>query len=273
MSEEASTEDIDQAEHNATLELLEEENRRLRQEFARARQQRYRYTALGLAAIGFVAVLAGVVFADVRGILFALGATGLFAGILVYYLTPDAVISAEVGERVYTAMATNEAAIADALGLADVSRYIPYDGDVRLFIPHLTEDDPPESVDGPFVTEQDRQGLLLMPTGTLLFEVLERTDPTLDENPPAMVAEYLADAATEQFELARSVSVESSEKQVTVAVSGSTMGDVDRFDHPLASLVAVGLARATQHLVEVTVVSADDDRYDWLLTYRWEVPG
>lgn len=272
MSDEPSPDDLDQRELTATLELLEEENRRLRAEFARARQQRYRYTALGLAAIGFAAILAGAIFADVRDVLFALGATGLFAGVLVYYLTPDAVISADVGERVYTAMATNQAAIADSLGLADVSRYVPYNGEVRLFIPQLPESDLPDEINGPFITDHGGDGLLLVPTGSPLFEVLERSTPTIVEGPPARVAEHLADAVTDQFELAHSVSTDHGEHHITFAVSGSTMGDVDRFDHPLSSLLAVGLAHALDQVVELEVTGATDDRYEWTVTCRWDEP-
>lgn len=267
---ETNGDDLDVTDLTAQLELLEEENQRLREEVARVRQQRYRHTAFGLTAIGFLALVGGVIFPDVRAVLFALGATGFFAGVLVYYLTPDAVISADVGELVYAAMAANQAAIADTLGLADISRYIPTDDGVRLFIPHLPDADLPSEFDSPFVTESGQQGLLLTPTGGPLFEALERTSLNLPAESPAAIADLLADAATEQFELAQGVATETTDNSATFAISNSTMGDVDRFDHPLASLFAVGLASALDRPVDLEVREADDRRRDWLVVCHWE---
>ncbi|MFC7058818.1 hypothetical protein [Halovenus salina] len=50
----------------AQLELVEEENRRLRTEYARARQSKYRRTAYGLFVVGLFTVLLGVLFPGVR---------------------------------------------------------------------------------------------------------------------------------------------------------------------------------------------------------------
>lgn len=94
-------------EQTARAELLAEENRRLRAEYARTQQTRYRRTAYGLAALGVLAVLGGLLFPNARGVLFALGGTGLFGGLLTLYLTPGQFVAADVGERVYAAMAAN----------------------------------------------------------------------------------------------------------------------------------------------------------------------
>ena len=88
----------------AQVELLAEENRRLRAEYARARQTTYRRTALGLFAVGALAVLGGVAFPHSSDVLFALGGTGLFAGVLtgkrfyyslqaIYFLLQDLILS------------------------------------------------------------------------------------------------------------------------------------------------------------------------------------
>lgn len=254
--------EIEVADLRATLDLLDEENRRLRDEVARIHQQRYRNTAIGLAAIGFAAVVAAILFPDARAILFTIGAIGLFSAVLVHCLTPESVITAHVGERVYTAMATNEASICDALGLADIARYVNYDDEVRLFVPHLEGTESPPDIDGPFVTDAEHQGLLLVPTGAPLFEMLESVSTDL-------TADALADAVTEQFELARQVVPEVTDSRATFAVAGSYLGDLDRFDHPIASLLAVGLASALATPVELTVEPAADTRYDWLITCRW----
>jgi len=76
-------------------------------------------------------------FPDGREVLFALAAVGLFGGVLTYYLTPGTFVAADVGERIYAAMAANEAAIAGELGLSDDRIYVPAGEpvDARLYVP------------------------------------------------------------------------------------------------------------------------------------------
>ncbi|WP_223302225.1 hypothetical protein [Haladaptatus sp. R4] len=93
----------DDEELAARVALLAEENERLRREYRRARQAEYRRTALALVGCGALAALAGVLFPDARSTLFALAGTGLFAGVLTYFLTPNRIVPASVGERTYAA--------------------------------------------------------------------------------------------------------------------------------------------------------------------------
>lgn len=270
-----SSADTDQSRraYAAQVELLTEENSRLRSEYARARQSQYRETALGLAAIGVLAVVSGLLFPDGQEVLFTLGAIGLFGGILTYYLTPSQFIAAEVGERVYAATAANEATIADELGLRDDRIYLPGDDSVlaRLYVPQRAEYELPDDLTSLFVTDTAQRGLVLEPTGSALFKEFERALTAELATEPAALATQLSDGLIEQFELARSAEpdVDAAAGRVTVAITDSAFGAVDRFDHPIASFLAVGLATGLAEPITLEVV-AGDERSDWVVTCRWE---
>ena len=262
-------------EQSAQLELLAEENRRLRAEYTRARQSQYRRTAIGLAATGVCALLGGLLFPDSREVLVAFGATGLFGAVLTYVLTPEQFVAANVGERVYAASAANGAAIATELGLQDDRIYVPDDnGDTALYIPLSSDYDLPTTADGPFVLEADSRGLRFEPTGATLFEEVQRTLTGELATTPGPLVTQLCEALTEQFELADSATpdVDAATGRVTVAITNSSFGDVDRFDHPIASLLAVGLATGLGRSIELSV-TAGDERSDWLVTCQFDAPG
>jgi hypothetical protein len=56
---------------------------------------------------------------------------------------------------------------------------------------------------------------------------------------------------------------------LTVAIDESVYGPLDRFDHPVASVLAVGLAEGLETPVTLEETTAADDRAEYLLTYRW----
>ncbi|MDS0475729.1 hypothetical protein [Natrinema sp. 1APR25-10V2] len=259
----------------ARAELLEEENRRLRAEYARTRQSQYRRTAAGLALVGGLAALGGLVFPNGRTVLFALAATGLFGGVLTYYLTPGTFVAADVSARVYAALAANEAAITDALGLGDDRIYLP-GTDVRLYVPQRATDDLPtaDDLEGPIQTDPAHRGLVLEPTGATLFEEFERALTADLATAPAPLATQLADGLVEQFELAGSAesNIDVDSGRVTVAVDNSVFGDVDRFDHPIASFLAVGFATGLERPIRLEVTPGDE-RAEWLVTCRWDADG
>ncbi len=265
-----TTERDDEVDSAARAELLAEENRRLREEYVRARQTRYRRTAYGLAAVGCLAILGGVVFPADRETLFALGATGLFGGVLTLYLTPATFVAADIGERVYTALATNQRAIVDELGLSGEQVYVPWGTTVRLYVPQQPGLEPPGDHDGPVLVDDAHRGLLLETTGALLFEEFERAMTGDPAETPAPLAVQLADGVVEQFELASAVGsdVDDEECRATFEVSGSAFGDLDRFDHPIVSFLATGVALALERPVTVDVDAADGT--DWLVTCRWD---
>ena len=266
--------DEDPLEPAARAELLAAENQRLRTEYVRARQSQYRRTAVGLALVGVGAALGAVVFPDGREVLFALAAVRLFGGVLTYYLTPGTFVAADVGERIYAAMVANEAAIAGELGLSDDRIYVPAGEpvDARLYVPQRSTDElpAPDELDGPFLTDPDHRGLSLEPTGGTLFEGFERALTAELATAPAPLATQLADGLVEQFELAASADpdVDVQSGRVTVAITASAFGAVDRFDHPIASFLAVGFVTGLDRPIRLEVTPGDE-RSDWLVTCRW----
>lgn len=257
----------------AQVELLAEENRRLRNEYARAQQARYRRTAAGLGAIGALSIAAGFLFPASREVLVALGAAGVFGGLLTYYLAPGQFVAAAVGERVYAAWAANGAAIASELGLRDDRVYLPdaQSGTAKLYAPLHATFEPPMEHDGPVVHGEDERGLVLATTGGPLFAEFRRALSGELAASAEPLARQLCDGLVEQFELAGSADpdVDPTTGRVTVAISDSAFGDVDRFDHPIGSFLATGLAVGLDRPVTLEI-DVGDERADWLVTCRYE---
>jgi hypothetical protein len=205
-------------------------------------------------------------------VLVVLGAIGLFGGLLTYYLTPEQFIPASVGERVYAALADSLAEIGADLALSAHRVYVPTDStETRLFVPqHETFEVPSDdALESAFVAVDDPQsrGLTTAPTGERLFAEFEtaRTGPLAEGL--GQLASQLTDALVEQFELAEHVRVETDAErgQITFGISGEPYGPLDRFDHPVASFLAVGVAHGLETPVSLTVTEGDD-RAAYLVT-------
>lgn len=279
---ETAREDAGPEELRLQVELLREENERLRRSYALARRSSYRRTALGTAAVGAVAAAGGLLFPPASDVLFALGGTGLFAAVLTYYLTPERFVAADVGSAVYGAMADTEAAVADELGLADRTVYVPAAGPdpaAWLFVPQHEEYDVPDAdaLASPFVaTGRERErGVSFRPTGAPLVRELDEGPAGGTGDDPVATVERLGEALAEQFELVDHVSVDAApdERRATVGVDDSAFGAVDRFDHPVQSVLAVGLARATDAPVAAETLPAENERSAYLVTLRWGERG
>ncbi len=257
------------------LELLEEENDRLRAEYARARQSQYRRTALAFGGLGAVAALGGILFPASQTVLFALAGTGVFLAVLTHYLTPEQFLPASLGRTVYGALAANERAMVAELGLRDERVYVPTGDGVRLFVPQHAEYVVPDAgaLADVFVVTSDAEprGLSLEPTGDGLADEFERAvtgDPGTDAD---TIATQAGDALVEQFELVESATadVDPSGGRLTVAVTGSVYDDVTRFDHPIASFLASVTARRLD--VPVTAESESTDEDDsYRVTLTWD---
>lgn len=271
----SSDERLDRQALLARVETLEAETDRLRDAVAAAQRRRYRQTALGLLAVGLVALVGAVAFPGVRTVLLALGGTGVFGAILTYVLTPERFVAASVGERIFGTLADNEAAIVDDLDLRGDPLVVPGDGDAapaRLYVPLLAADDggvpDSEALATPFVTG-DRQGLSLQPTGVRLYEALEDATGTLPTEPGALTA-TVGDALVEQFELVDGVDADADADggRATLAISGIAYGSPHQFDHPVPSVLATTLAVELDETVGYDI-RPGGDRGDWLVTCRW----
>jgi uncharacterized small protein (DUF1192 family) len=266
----------------AQVEVLREENRRLRAEYVRAHQSAYRRAALALLVFGGLAAGGGLVFPGLRATLFGLAGIGGFIAILVYYLTPQRVATATVGERADATRAQLEAAISADLGLQDTYVYVPtladdpVGGAARLFVPlHTTYTVPePEALGSVFVVDSADQtrGVSLPPTGALLLAECRQTMIDDLATTPDALLEQLTEALVAGFELAGDAvaDVDATDGTATVGVRDSTFGAVDRFDHPLPSFVATGLAVGLQTPVERAVITTESADFDYVLTYMWD---
>jgi len=169
----APPDDTDPAQIHAEIAVLEAENARLREEYTRARQVTYWRTAIALLGVGVIGLLGGLVFPDARVVLFALGGTGVFAGVLTYFLTPEQFISGRVGTQVFQALIEDRDAAIDELGLAGDPVYMPGDA-VRLFVPRTDTEQLPDRSDltDLFVvpTNPKRGGVAFHSTGDALLE-------------------------------------------------------------------------------------------------------
>lgn len=274
------------------LTVLREENERLREEYARARQSQYRRSAATLFGIGVLAFLAGAVVVNARTVLFALGGTGVFLGVLIYFLTPERFVSASVAEAVYASLAHNGSQAVAELGLEDEQVYVPLStgdstagddagdsggrpSEVRLFVPQHAEYSVPAASDLAdlfVVTDDSRErGLSMRPSAADLYDDFAQAvtgDPSED---PGDLVDELRDGLVEQFELVESARAEADAAagRAVVRVSGSAVGATDRFDHPVPSLLGVGLARAVGQPVTVVADPADGGGTEYVVTCAW----
>ena len=255
------------------LAVLEAENRQLREEYARARQATYRRTALGLFVVGLIGLVGGLGFPDARTVLFALGGTGVFAGVLTYVLTPERFVSARVGARLVRALRADREAIVDELGLRGEPVYVPGE-EVRLFVPRRENGSLPDRSDltDLFVVPEDadRGGVAFHPTGGPLFEELEAAHDRPVDATARTTASVVADALVELFEVADGTDydVDAGTNRVTFEINGAGLGDPTGIDHPIPSLIAVALVRTLEAPVRVEVT--DDDPLT--VTCRYDSP-
>lgn len=263
----------------ARIDRLTEKNRRLQSEHVHGRQTADRRIALGFFGVGVLVVLGAVVFPESRNILFALGGTGLFAGFMTYYFTPEQYIDADVGRRVYAASAETGEELVDELGLQKSRVYAPARTDaeafasVRLFVPQHTDYavPNPDQLGSLFVESDGRDaGVSVPPSGGSLYREFEQLMAETVADQPSSLAAQLVDALVEGFELVESATPDAEDGCVSVEIEGSVYGPLDRFDHPVPSFLAVGLAAEFDVPVTAEVTTAESSHADYLVTCRWD---
>jgi hypothetical protein len=89
---------------------------------------------------------------------------------------------------------------------------------------------------------------------------------------PEDLGAQLTDALVEQFELVDAVELEhdAAGNRLTVGVDDTVYGPPDQFDHPVVSLVAVGVAVGLDRPVTATVSHREDGPTAYRTTVRWE---
>lgn len=250
----------------------------------------YRRTGIGLLALGAIAGGAAVAAptAETRRLLVAFAGVGLFGGLLLYYVRPSATSDVDPAERVYAAFAASGAALRRDLSLADRAVYVPTDDDtefapVYLFVPDadLADETPGPGRRPVFGAERTARdapipdgapGVTLYPTGAALFDDLDPSLLTDLDDEPMALAEQLVEVAVDGLELAGDLTpaVDAADGGATVTVSAPAFGPLTRFDHPVASLVAVGFALGLDTAVTTTVAADDHEAGTYRVTCRWD---
>lgn len=262
-SESMVTDQSDIDDPNPRIAVLEAENRQLREEYARARQTTYRRTAVALIIAGSIGLIGGVGFPDARTVLFALGGTGVFAGVLTYVITPERFIAASVGTQLFEATRSERAAMIDELGLRGEPVYVASGDNVRLFVPRHNDVPLPQSADltDLFVVpnETDHGGISLFPMGVPLFQEFSATTTQSLDSTPETIAPVITDAVVELFELADSgtYNIDTETNRITFEFTGAGLGDPTALDHPIASFLAVGLVTGLEYPVTVETTETD----------------
>jgi hypothetical protein len=271
--------DLTREELLGEVQLLAEENARLRAQGETRIRRSYRRAAVGFAVLGLLAAGAALAIPESQSVLFSLAGVGLFTAILTFWLTPSRVIAAPVGDRVYGAYAATIRALVAELDLQETSVYVPAAthspdaADVRLFVPQSREFviPGPLALESLFVVADDERarGVSLVPTGAPLVTEFERGGERAGMTEE--LASQLADALVEGFELVdrATATVDPDGGAVTIGVRGSSFGAVDRFDHPVGSFVATALARELGVPVGMEIRPADDRRAEFVVDCRW----
>ncbi len=237
-----------------------------RTEYGSPSRSRYQRTTLGLAVLGLLAAAAGTVFLDARRVLFALAGIGLFGALLAYTLSLDRVVDATVADSLSASAAANQVLIASELGLQIDPTYVPSEGDVPA---HLQLSNSSGSSAEMPITGGHGDELTFEPTAGRLFCHFE--DMLVDElaTAPQPLTAQLASGLVDVFEVAETVEpYEIEEEFVTVTISGSVLGDLDRFDHPIASFLAVGFAVGLDRPVKLAIAPGGDEG-DWRVSCYW----
>ncbi|SFR73759.1 hypothetical protein SAMN04487947_4021 [Halogeometricum rufum] len=282
VTESAPSDRTDVDDTQRRIEELRAENRRLREDYARGKQLQHRQTALGLMGVGLVGIAAGIAFPDARTVLLALGATGVFGAILTYFLSPERVMPATVGQSAYDAVGETGASVRDELGLADATVYAPVTAStsetrapVRLFVPQTPDYELPsdEELRSTFVVPDDgrRRGVAFTPTAGRMLAEFERAASGGVSADPESLGNQLCDALVEQFELARAAEAEFDEerRRLSVGVTGVAYGDATGFDHPVTSFLGGGLAHGLDEAVTVERERVEDGEAEFVVSCRW----
>jgi hypothetical protein len=269
--------DLDADELPALVAELRAENRRLREEYARARRTEYRHSAVALFALGLLAVAGALALPVGREVLFILGAVGLFGGTMTWFLTPERLVTATVGRSIYESAAETGNRLRDELGLQETGVYVPVNERpvegvaVRLFVPQSQEYELPsaEALTSLFVLPDAtaERGVAVRPTASRLIGDVEKSTGGIASDPSELTVQ-LADALVEQFELVDGAepAVDAESGRITVRIRGAVYGGLTEFDHPVPSFLGTGCAVGLGQPVTVAVTDGEDDT---LVTCRW----
>ncbi|EMA58872.1 hypothetical protein C469_12263 [Halorubrum lipolyticum DSM 21995] len=188
-----------------------------------SRQPARLFGVLGLALVG-----GGLVISQFETLLFVWGGTALFVAFLLYFVMTGTTVSSSVATDIYTTMAQN----VQQAGTTTDHEYVPDSGGVTL-VAGGREFDP-------------------------MGEQLLRThDDLATAETVGTQLSVLVDVLVNDLELATRATATTDDERATVTVIGSRIGTTELFDHPVASVIGVGLAHGLG--VPVTVETSRED--------------
>jgi len=266
------------------LRRLAARNNELRADSLRARFARYRALSAALMGAGLGVLLIGLIFgmenivgATIASTLVILGGIGLFTGIFTYYLTPERFVTATV----VTAVCRSLDSVSQSMQgewTKPVYTYDPESGsanEVRLeLVSNL------ESTDrGPITEELGRPrpdeipgitAAKVAPTGMFLYREarLSLTQEVGSTNERIL---SLAETLDSPLGLVDNLEATWDSSRLSVRIADSACGPIDRFDHPVVSLLACGLAIETESSVVCETERVEATDFDWEIVCR-QVP-
>lgn len=228
------------------------------------------HTSRYSTGMGLFVILSGLCFGGgllvppLRKPLVALGCASLFGAILLYVVTPERFLAADVVRSIESATSRNLTSLVGRVDVAPTPRYVPTDSGVKLFFPDLATDPTPPPAE---LSGDPGQGLVLEPVGCeLVSEMVFPTDEIPADTFDAM--ELLSPFLTDQLGLAERMAVESHDAEhVTVRVTGNVFDTDEPLDHPIQSVLSVGLALAVGKPVQPTLTAVEEGEF--LITFRW----
>lgn len=189
----------------------------------------------GVLGVGLV--VGGLAVPEFETLLFIWGGTALFVALLLQFVMSGSTLSAAVTNDIYTTMAGNArraSSVADRKqATGEDHRYVPDADGVTLVV-----DD----------REFDAVGQRLLATGD---------DVTLEGAVDDLLS-VLFDVLINELELATRLTATTDEGLVTVTVIGSRIESTELFDHPIASVIGVGLAQGLDTPVAVETARQDE---------------
>jgi len=249
------------------IDMLRKENVRLREEKAsRITAKRVMGLLLLLSAIALGGAAA---FPTTRDVFIALAGTGIFGAILLLLLTNERLVTVSVTRALTTALGGNNATLLAELDADGTPQYVPAELNsvgVKLFCPRDDTIGPAteSELDSVIVARgNEYHGLSLDPSGRNLFLEFEAlVTESMDD--PEVALQAMREAITDQFELADTVDIDSIEytaadelREVTLRVEGCVIGPIDQRDHPIQSLISIGLVRVLDRPVSASFAETD----------------
>lgn len=226
-------------------------------------------STLGFVGLSVLSAVGAFVVPSAQSVLLAIAGIGVVGVVLSNTVARGEFIERGDAEEVYAACAANYDAMIATFDHAADRLYLPGDdGRIRLFVPRRS-DELPESTDALVAGDADHQGLVLEPIGSGFVREVEGAVADAMLATPAAMVEQLTDALEDRFEFVAATDSIVDAGRAEIAVSGSAFGPVDRFDHPVASILAVGLATHLERPVRLEVTD-ETDRGEWLVSCHWE---